>query len=113
MQGVTTAITAFIFVCIIYPHLVKHKTQYYGALAFLIVIIVVDVFRGAETFFPQLLIAMLQVGAILLLILAAGGLSAKQLAGEMLNAYEVIRRGEEEKTVIVPMSGQKAKRPED
>ncbi len=114
MEGVTTAITAFIFVCIIYPHLVKHKPQYYGALVFLIAIIVLDVFRKTESIVPALLVAMLQVGAIILLILATGGLSARELAGEMLNAYEVIRRGEETKTVIVPLSSQQMKKePED
>ena len=31
---------------------------------------------------------------------------ARELAGEFANAYEVIRRGEEEKQVIVPLTGQ-------
>ena len=57
------------------------------------------VFAGAAT-------GLLQVAAILLLFSSAGGLSVKELAGEMARAYEVMRRGDEEKTVIVPLTGE-------
>jgi hypothetical protein len=40
-----------------------------------------------------------------MLVLCAGGMSLKTLAGEMGSAYEVIRRGSEEKEVIIPLTG--------
>ena len=114
MEGVTTALVAFIFACVIFPHLVKNKTQFYGAFAAVIAIIVLhslntminsvgfQVFAGALT-------GILQVCALVLLFLAAGGITLKELGSEMGRAYEVIRRGENEKTVIVPLSGEMPK----
>jgi hypothetical protein len=119
MQGVTTAIIAFIFLCIAFPHFVKHKAQFYAALVAVLAIILLDAiaFRamvdkeGPTPFggFAYLLIGLLQIIAITLLILSAGGLTARELAGEVVRAYEVIRRGEEEKTVIIPLTGKKPK----
>jgi hypothetical protein len=112
MEGVTTALVAFIFVCVIYPRLVKNKPQFYAALAAVILIILLhslsamlrdsagfQVFAGAAT-------GLLQAGAILLLFLSAGGITLKELSSDMARAYEVIRRGEEEKTVIIPITGE-------
>jgi len=118
MEGVTTALVAFIFACVIFPHLVKNKTQFYGAFAAVIGIILLhslntmvnsigfQVFAGALT-------GVLQVGALVLLFLAAGGITLKELGSEMGRAYEVIRRGEHEKTVIVPLSGEMPKSREE
>src|SRR3954447_14455994 len=103
MQGVTTAIVGFIFVCLAFPHFIKHKPQYYAAVACVIFVIAVDAFTSGRFFYA--IIASLQIFAIILLILATGGLTARELAGEMVRAYEVIRRGEEEKTVIIPLTG--------
>ena len=114
MEGVTTAIVAFIFVCVIYPNLVKNKTQFYAAFVCVLAIILLhslntmigstgfQVFAGAMT-------GLLQVAALVLLFTSAGGLTVKELAGELGRAYEVIRRGEEEKTVIIPLSGEMPK----
>jgi hypothetical protein len=115
MEGVTTVLAAFIFVCVCYPKLVKNKTQFYAAFAMVAVIILLfslsvmlkdsagfQVFAGAVT-------GLLQLGAFVLLFLSAGGITMKELAGEMGRAYEVIRRGEEEKTVIVPLTGEMPK----
>src|SRR5947199_291271 len=113
MEGVTTAIVLFVFVCVIYPQLIKNKTQFYGAFAMLLVIILLhslglmigissagfQVFAGAMT-------GLLQIGAIVLLFSAAGGISMRELTGEMAKAYEVIRRGDHEKTIIVPLTGE-------
>lgn len=118
MQGVTTAIVAFIFFCVIFPERVKNRPQFYASLGLIAIIILLDAlsmivpsagFRG----FAYLSIAVLQVGAILILFMAAGGLSWKELKGEMGNAYEVIRRGEEEKEIIIPLTGQQPKVKED
>jgi hypothetical protein len=112
LEGVTTAIVLFIFACVLYPKLVRNKTQFYAAFAAILLVIVLhslgvmlrnavgfQVFAGAAT-------GLLQVAAILLLFSAAGGLSVKDLAGEMARAYEVMRRGEEEKEVIIPITGE-------
>ncbi|MEM7807954.1 MAG: hypothetical protein AAF561_07580 [Planctomycetota bacterium] len=55
-------------------------------------------------------LAAMQAGAVLLLFLSAGGLSVRGLSSEMLGAFEVIRRGETEKEVIIPIGGKKGPR---
>lgn len=114
MEGVTTAIVAFIFACVIFPHLVKNKTQFYGAFAAVVLIILLhslNTMIGSVGFqvFAGALTGILQVCAIVLLFLAAGGLTLRELGAEMGRAYEVIRRGENEKTIIVPLSGEMPK----
>ncbi len=114
LEGVTTAIVAFIFACVIFPHLVKNKTQFYGAFAcvlFIIFLHSLNMMIGAVGFqvFAGALTGILQVCAIVLLFLAAGGITLRELGAEMGRAYEVIRRGENEKTVIVPLSGEMPK----
>lgn len=117
-EGVTTAIVAFCFVCVVFPHLVKNKTQFYAGFTAVLLIILVHslaimlytspgfrVFAGAA-------VCLLQVFAIITLFLAAGGITLEQLSGDMARAYEVIRRGEEEKTVIVPIQGNMPNRSE-
>lgn len=118
MQGVTTALVAFIFFCVIFPERVKNRSQFYAGLGLICAIIVLDAISymlGASAFrvFTYFATAVLQVGAILIMFMAAGGLSWKDLKGEMGRAYEVIRRGGEEKEVIIPLSGQRAKRAVD
>jgi hypothetical protein len=114
MEGVTTAIVAFIFACVVWPHLVKNKTQFYGAFAavlFIILLHSLNTMIGAVGFqvFAGALTGILQVCAIVLLFLAAGGITLRELGAEMGRAYEVIRRGENEKTVIVPLTGEMPK----
>jgi hypothetical protein len=111
MNGVTTAIVLFIFACMVYPKLVKNKSQYYAAFGMVCAIILLDalgmVLRAPFSTFAYFMTALLQIGAILVLFLAAGGLSPRELGDEMLRAFEVIRRGEEEKEIIIPLTGQK------
>jgi hypothetical protein len=119
MEGVTTAIVLFIFACVLYPAIVKNKTQFYAAFIALLVIILLhsmsymfgfgkdgsagfQVFAGATT-------GLLQLAAILLLFMSCGGVSLRDIGSEMGKVIEVIRRGEEEKTVIVPLSGEMPK----
>lgn len=117
-EGVTTAIVAFCFVCVIFPHIVKNKTQFYAGFTAVLLVILVHslaimlytspgfrVFAGAA-------VGLLQIAAIITLFLAAGGITLKQLGGDMARAYEVIRRGEEEKTVIIPIHGNMPNKPE-
>lgn len=111
MQGVTTAIVAFLLLCIAMPQLVKNRPQYYAALGIVLAIIVVDALDnmiGSAKFavLCYALIGFLQAADLLLLFLACGGLTVKELAGEMGNAIEVIRRGESSKEVIIPLSGE-------
>ena len=113
MQGVTAAIVAFIFVCVLFPRLIASRTQFYGGFAVALVVILLDgvgqiaapgtSLRG----FAYLTGAVLQVAAIGLLFLAAGGLTWRGLSSEMLGAFEVLRRGETEKEVIIPIGKQR------
>src|SRR5204863_6935226 len=108
MDGVTTAIVAFILACLIFPHVIKNKPQYYGAVACVLLIILFGalgvMIGGGFTRFALVMMALLQIGAIFLLILSAGGLTVKDLAGELAGTFEVIRRGGE-KEIIVPLRG--------
>jgi hypothetical protein len=119
MEGVTTAIVGFIFVCMALPRLVKNRAQFYAAFAAAVLIILLNtlglVFTGdkpgAMMHLAAVATGFLQIAAMILLMLAVGGLSAKELAGELSGAYEVIRRGGEEKEIIIPIEGQMPNRP--
>lgn len=120
MQGVTTALVAFIFFCVIFPERVKNRPQFYASLGLVCAILLLDalglMISGAEggmkgfRVFAYAAGAFLQVVAIITLFMAAGGLSWRDLKDEMGNAYEVIRRGGETKEVIVPLTGERPKR---
>ncbi len=114
MEGVTTALVAFIFVCVVYPKLVKNKTQFYAALTAVVLIILLyslNTMIGTAGFqvFAGAVIGLLQIGAIVLLFLSAGGITLRELSGDMARAYEVMRRGESEKEVIIPITGEMPK----
>lgn len=111
MEGVTTAIVLFIFFCVVYRSIVQHRPQFYAGLAMVVLILLVqaiDWMLGAPGFhrFVGFLTALLQIAAILALILSCGGVTPRELAGEMRHAFEVMRRGEEEKELIVPLTGE-------
>jgi hypothetical protein len=115
LDGVTTVLVAFLFVCLIFPSIVKNRPQFYAALAMIIFILLLhtmalmiktDGILVAAGVFTGLL----QIVALLLLVLCVGGLTARQLAGDMARAYEVMRRGETEKEVIIPIGPQGARR---
>jgi len=110
MEGVTTAIVAFILACLIFPKVVKNKPQYYGAVGLVLAVILFDslarIVNSPGFFkFAYLLTAVFQIGAMLLLILSAGGLSMRDLAGDLADTVEVIRRGGE-KEIIIPRRGE-------
>lgn len=111
MQGVTVAIVLFIFFCVVFPRMVRTKPQFYGALILVFAIILLDALAHiipstGFQLFAYFAIAILQIICILVLFLAAGGVSARELGGEMLHAIEVIRRGEEDKEIIIPRTGE-------
>jgi len=114
LDGVTTAIVLFLFVCLVVPDLVKNKTQYYVALACALGIILMHTLSlmiqsAGFNVFAGVVIGFFQFVAVLMLVMCAGGLTPRKLAGELGRAYEVIRRGEEEKEVIVPLTGEMPK----
>ena len=112
MEGVTTAIVAFILACLVFPKVVKNKPQYYAAVGIILVVILFSALAGMTSQtsgfrkFVLLLTAVLQMGAIFLLILSAGGLTVKDLAGDLADTFEVIRRGGEDKEIIIPRTGE-------
>jgi hypothetical protein len=113
MHGVTTAIVAFIFAGVIWPHLIKHRVQFYAALLVVLFIIVLDGIGyafagegGRKAIYS--IVALFQASAILLLVLSTG-MSAKQLSGEMFHTIDVVRRGGEKETIIVPLRGEQPK----
>lgn len=106
MEGVTTAIVAFLFVCIVFPSVVRNRAQFYAALAMTLAIIFlhsIAALAGNADFYRVVggLVGLLQVGAIVMLILGAGGLSPREIADDAIRSFEVIRRGESEKEVII------------
>lgn len=116
ISGVTTAIVVFIFACVAFPHLVKNKTQFYAAFAAVLIIILLhslNIMIGTAGFqvFAGALTGLLQLGAIVLLFAGCGGMSISDLAGEMRDAYDDFRGGatSEEKTVILPLTGEMPK----
>ena len=112
LDGITTVLTAFLFVCLVFPSLVKNRPQFFSALAAIIAIILLHtlalVFDRSEGLIAAagVFTGLLQIAALVLLVLSVGGLSVRQLAGDMAHAYEVMRRGESNKEVIIPIAGQ-------
>jgi hypothetical protein len=121
MEGVTTAIVGFIFVCLVYPHLVKNKPQFYSALGLVLLIILFDAIghmaelKEGGSSLPHVmyvLTALVQIVTIAVLVLCVGGLTVAELRGEVANTVEVIRRGED-KPVLVPLRGEQPRSRED
>ena len=112
MQGVTTAIVLFIFACLAYPHLVKNRAQFYSAVGLVLVVILFDAIahmaRG-DSALPHVmyvLAALVQILTIVLLVLCVGGLTVGELREQMAETVDSIRRGGEDKPVLVPLRGE-------
>ena len=108
MHGVTTALVLFVLACVLFPRLIANRPQYYAGFAMVLAAILIDgvahIFDNANVrAFAYLATAVLQVGALLVLFLAAGGLTVRGLSREMLGAFEVIRRGETDSEIIIPV----------
>lgn len=108
MEGVTTAVVGFIFLCLAIPSLIENKNQYYVAFLSIIGVIFLDAVghmlpetAAASRAVCYVLAAFAQIVAVVMLFLATGGLTFRALKGDMI---EVLRRGEEEKEVIIPLS---------
>jgi hypothetical protein len=115
LDGVTTGCVLFLFTCLVIPSFIKNRTQYYAAFGAILGIILMNtlalMLHNSASFqvFGGVVVGFLQIVAVAMLVLCAGGMTVKSLAGEMTHAYEVIRRGEEEKEIIVPLSGARPK----
>lgn len=114
MQGVTAAMVGFIFLCVAMPSLVKNKNQYYVALICTVAVIFLDAVAhmmpesaGAPRAVFYVLTAFAQIIAIVMLVLSTGGLTFRELKGDMI---EVLRRGETEKEIIIPLSDEAKKK---
>jgi hypothetical protein len=124
MEGVTTAVVLYLFVCLVFPRLIKHKPQFYSAFAIILLIILLGSWaamvgggssdhsqdagasasRGPGAIYG--FIGLLQIGAIVLLAMSTAGMSPSEMKEDIGKTIEVIRRGEEEKeTIIIPHKG--------
>ena len=113
-MDISVPIVGFIFVCIIFPSIVKSKPQFYMAIAVLLLILVLDVIIAmSTTHFFLILRGVLFIVDFIVLVLSTGGLSLHELGGELKGAYEVMRRGESKKTLIVPLTGEMPRSRED
>jgi hypothetical protein len=113
MEGVTAAIVGFIFLGVAIPRLIKNKTQFYAGFVALLLIILLQtlnvmIHTAGFQVFGGALTGLLQLIAVVMLFMSAGGLSPEELGGEIKNAFEVIRRGED-KPIIVPLTGERPK----
>src|SRR5882762_5073358 len=105
----TLPLVSFLFVCLIFPKIVRNRPQFYISFGLLVLIllfnILAQIFAGGG--FARFLYVMTHT--FILLVLCAGGLSLHELTGEVFRSFEVMRRGDTEKTVIIPLTGQKPK----
>lgn len=114
-DGVTIAIVAFLFACFVFPRTIKNRTQFYAAFFAAVGIVLLGTLRlmlytvsPAAHVVMGVMVGVLQVAAMLLLFMSSGGMSLGRLTEEMKDSYEVIRRGEEEKEVIIPIGKDRA-----
>ena len=114
-MDISVPVVGFIFVCIIFPKVVKNKPQFYMGFAVLLIILILGILIefNPEVRFFRALRGVLWIVDFIVLVLATGGLSLHELGGELKGAYEVMRRGEETKTVIVPLTGEQPRNRDD
>ncbi len=118
MSGITAALALFLLAGMVWRERITSRAHYYAAFFSLLLIIIIDalarmIHANGFSIFAYVLTAALQVVALIAMLLSVGGMGPKQLTSEMLHAYEVIRRGESEKEIIIPLGGQKpAEKPE-
>jgi hypothetical protein len=115
MNGVTTAIVAFIFLALAFPSLIKDKTQYYASLLCVILVILLDAMAHAfvgMAGFAYFIGAILQIGAVIMLVLSTGGLTVRQFGREVTDVADAMMRGEKNSEVVVPLSAAAVKKPD-
>src|SRR5882672_11077067 len=117
-MDLTTPLIAFLFVCLIFPKIVRNRPQFYISFGLLVLILLLNIVgrmfpNDRFVYFLSVIIEVLRLIVFILLVLCAGGLSLHELTGEVFRSFEVMRRGDTEKTVIIPLGGQKAKAREE
>jgi hypothetical protein len=113
-MDLTAPLIAFLFVCLIFPKIVRNRPQFYISFGLLVLILLLNIVgrifpNDKFIYFLAVIIDVLRLIVFILLVLCAGGLSLHELTGEVFRSFEVMRRGETEKTVIIPLTGQKPK----
>jgi hypothetical protein len=114
-MDLTTPLIAFLLVCLIFPKIVRNRPQFYMSFAILVLILLLNIVasmfheRTGFVYFLSVIVEVLRLIVFILLVLCAGGLSLHELSGEVFRSFEVMRRGDTEKTVIIPLTGQKPK----
>ncbi len=108
LDGVTTAMVAFVLVGLVYPRIIKKRQHFFAIVGVVMAIILFHALAlmmraTGFTVFTGVLTGLLQIAGIGLAVMSTGGLGAKELAGELSRSYEVMRRGEETKEVIIPI----------
>ena len=107
MDGVTFALILFAFACVLFPRIVGNRGQYYAGFALTLAVVLftplVALVGGTAARWLLVLVALMQIAAVVLLWMSAGGLTIGGLTKDMMGAFEVIRRGETEKEVIIPI----------
>ena len=111
-MDLTTPLIAFLFVCLIFPKIVRNRPQFYFSFGLLVLILLLNlvarIFPNDKfVYFLSVIVEGLRLVVFILLVLCAGGLSLHELTGEVFRSFEVMRRGDTEKTVIIPLTGQK------
>src|SRR6267143_3938367 len=114
----TLPLVSFLFVCLIFPKIVRNRPQFYISFGLLILILLFNILAQifSTTGFARFLLILNQILLLMtfiLLVLCVGGLSLHELTGEVFRSFEVMRRGDTEKTVIIPLGGQKPKAREE
>lgn len=101
MEGVTTVLVAVIFVCIMFPHLVRKRPHFYLAMGLIVVAVALQavgyllVLQPVHVFMTGTAL-LFDVVALVLMILSTGGLSLDELTGEMGKAIASFGRKEKE-----------------
>ena len=114
-EGVTTALVLAIFAGVFWPHAIRNRKQFnfaIGALLLILLFTVLGALIGNLNFqrFVAVMVGLLQIVGILGIILAASGQSVSEFASDTI---EVMRRGEEEREILVKGAGTRRARERD
>ncbi len=116
MDGINAAVVGYLLLCMVWPQLVKNKAYYYLSLAsmllYVLLMALAACFTGYAISRAIVVVTMLCTGfGLVLAVLASGGLSFREFAGEMGGAFDTFRHGEgHDKPVIVPITGEQPKK---
>src|SRR5215212_9122553 len=89
----TLPLISFLFVCLIFPKIVRNRPQFYIAFGLLVLILLFNIlamiFNQSVGFVHFLLVMsqILMLVTFILLVLCAGGLSLHELTGEVFRSF--------------------------